>query len=128
MSYEVANNGVVREPTNDVSSFEVRVWCEDGTLMGYAMVYSDATIVADNGASFRVAEADENSGYYWFAGESQSFTHTDAAELYAREWAEGYADWCREYCTCGTGDCGAMFEHGISIQYCRDGWTLGEGD
>ena len=99
-------------------SYETRVWCEDGTLMGVAEVESHPgkSIVS-------ISEADPSSGYAW-----ADTVHPSAwsSEDYAREWAEGYADWCRENCTCGTDDCGVLSEHGISIQYCRDGWTVDE--
>lgn len=106
-------------------SYEVRVWYEDGTLMGVAEVESHPgkSIVS-------ISEVDLSSGYAW-----ADTVHPSAwsAEDYAREWAKDYADWCRKNCPCGSADaaesdCGVMYEHGISIQYCRDGWTVGEGD
>lgn len=68
-------------------------------------------------------DVDPSSGYAW---SPMPIEFLSDPEQYMREWAEDYADWCREYCTCGTGDCGVMYEHGISIQYCRDGWTVDE--
>lgn len=105
-------------------SYEVRVWCEDGTLMGVAMVDSGTRTVD-------ITDAVPDSGYAW--GEVPWNGDESEAEAYAREWADGYAEWCRDTCECGftdaaESDCGVMFEHGISIQYVRDGWTVREAD
>lgn len=94
-------------------SYEVRVWSEDGTLMGYAEV---------KGTAIEYFDIPPESGYAW---SDFTFTAPYEAEAYAREWADGYADWCRETCPCGheDGDCGVIHEHGISIEYCRGGWA-----
>lgn len=96
--------------------YEVRVWSEDGTLMGYAEIEDGSSIIT-------FSDVDPHSGYAWDDVSICSGRYD--AEAYAREWADGYADWCRETCPCGheDGDCGVTHEHGISIEYCRGGWT-----
>lgn len=98
-------------------SFEARVWCENGDLLGYATV---------EGCTFTVDEADEDSGYLWFGGEPSEFEYSSDAERYAKEWATSYMEHWQEQCDCGTSDCGALTLHGILTQYCRDGYTVDE--
>lgn len=95
-------------------SYEVRVWCEDGTLLGVATV-EDTEFVVD--------EVSPDSGYDWGPYE---FSSPAVAEEYARQWAESYVDCLQRTCDCGESDCGAIHPHGISIQYCRDGYTVDE--
>lgn len=96
-------------------SYEVRVWCENGDLMGYATV---------EGCLFMVADADRDSGYYLFEGEPFEFMSPSQAESYAREWAQAYLEWLEETCACWdandseSGHCGVMSDHGYSIQIC----------
>jgi hypothetical protein len=103
-------------------SYEVRVWLEDGTLLGVAEVI----VQDDDNTVVMFSEADQASGYLW---EDQRFLRAFTAERYAREWAESYADWLQRTCDCDwpyTETCGIMSEHGISIQYSRDGYTVDE--
>lgn len=98
------------------NTFEVRVWCEDATLIGYATVQRRQVIVESGRYSMNVEDAPSNSGYLWPAF---GFETRDAAESYAREWAEGLRDWAQEACGCDDNDC-------THIQVCRDGYTVDE--
>lgn len=94
-------------------TYETRVWFEDGTLMGVMEV-----VPLGKRWNVHTSEVDPSSGYAW---PDLDFRTKEFAEDYARDWGAGYADHLREQCACGTSDCGAMREHGISIQYIRDG-------
>lgn len=86
---------------------EIRVWIEDGTLLGYAEI--------EAGGSFRVVvqDAPEESGY---ANWDYGFGTRAEAESYAREWAKGLAEWAQETCGSGDEDCGVLEPHGVSVQ------------
>lgn len=93
--------------------YEIRVWCENGDLVGYATVQRRPVVIESGYYSMTVQEAPSNSGYVWPAF---GFATYDEAVAYAREWAEGLAQWTRETCVCFDADCGVMSEHGISVQ------------
>ena len=99
-------------------SFEARVWCENGDLLGYAEV----TEIDDSGMGFvTFEEVDPDSGYALHDAEFRSLS---AAERYAKAWAAGYEEYWQAQCNCGTSDCGIMSLHGILVQYCRDGFDV----
>jgi hypothetical protein len=93
-------------------SFEARVWCENGDLLGFAEVVPER-----DGWSVSVNGCDESSGYCW---PDTPFQWEQEAVDYAKEWAQGYWEYWQERCDCGTSDCGVLEPHGISIQFVRD--------
>lgn len=98
-------------------AYETRVWSEDGTLLGRAVV----ELTGKRSAQVCFYEVDTDSGYAW--GDTE-FSGRGEAEDYAREWAEEYAEDLQENCPCDTFDCGAINFHGIHVQYCRDGFSV----
>jgi hypothetical protein len=97
-------------------SFEARVWCENGDLLGYAVVEPH-----EQGFSVNYHDVDPDSGYAW----SESvWEYAYLAEDYAKEWAASYEEYWQAQCDCGTSDCGALTLHGIFVQYVRDGWEV----
>jgi hypothetical protein len=95
-------------------SFEARVWCEDGDLLGYVEVIRN-----DYGKYVvEVTDADPDSGYLW---NDSYFESEVAAERHAKHWAGQYEECWQDQCYCGESDCGVMYLHGIYVQYVRDG-------
>ncbi|MFJ2814376.1 hypothetical protein [Streptomyces sp. NPDC087294] len=84
---------------------EVRVWRENGDLMGLWEVEAQATgrvLVTQRKGYERDAES--------------RFTSLSSAWQYAQGCAQMHAQTLREECDCGEDDCGVLHEHGISVQ------------
>lgn len=97
-------------------SFEARVWCENGDLLGYAVVEPH-----ESGFSIEYCDVDPDSGFAW-ATSVWGYEHV--AEDYAKWWASRYEAYWQAQCDCGTSDCGIMSLHGIHVQYCRDDFDV----
>ncbi|MBT2544492.1 hypothetical protein J7E99_28285 [Streptomyces sp. ISL-44] len=86
-------------------SHEVRVWRENGDLVGLWEVQAEGTgrvLVTQREGYERDAES--------------RFTSLWSAWQYAQGCAQMHAQSLRDECECGEDDCGVLHEHGISVQ------------